>query len=273
MRVLQELTAEGRLIIEDLAQRHGVSVEAARALAAALVAGGGAQAQFNIPELGGMGQWSRGGMTMVGDMFNTALKARVDALCSELSGLLRSARLHAPPQGQSQSHGGGFGFFGSGTRAGGWWPGGLGQPSSSGSQNDLRYAVFAQACRLAVERRGRVTLYDTADHMIGGVSQQQGGEASLTFTSQHGPVRAADLEIVSAGEERSPEAAPERRENVAPPPATAPAPAPRPAPEGASATPEDDVFGKIERLADLHRKGVLNESEFEAKKAELLGRI
>ena len=61
---------------------------AAEALLAALVAGGGSQAQFTIPELGGMGQWSRGGMVMVGDMFNNALKARVDALCSELAGLV-----------------------------------------------------------------------------------------------------------------------------------------------------------------------------------------
>ena len=59
------------------------------ALLTALVAGGGSQAQFNIPELGGMGQWSRGGMVMVGDMFNNALKARVDALCTELAGLRR----------------------------------------------------------------------------------------------------------------------------------------------------------------------------------------
>jgi hypothetical protein len=30
----------------------------------------------------------RGGMVMVGDMFNHALKAKVDGLCSELSSLL-----------------------------------------------------------------------------------------------------------------------------------------------------------------------------------------
>ena len=44
----------------------------------AIMAGQGYQAQFNLPDLGGMGQWSLGGLSMVGDMFNNQLKARVD---------------------------------------------------------------------------------------------------------------------------------------------------------------------------------------------------
>ena len=35
----------------------------------------------------------------------------------------------------------------------------------------------------------------------------------------------------------------------------------------------DDILGKIERLADLHGRGILTAQEFEAKKAELLGRL
>jgi hypothetical protein len=45
-------------------------------------------AQFDHRELGGAGQWMPGGMTMVGDMFNHGLKAKVDGLCSELSQIL-----------------------------------------------------------------------------------------------------------------------------------------------------------------------------------------
>ncbi len=90
---MHQLTAEGRRIVDEVARRHGVSEETVAALLAALVAGQGGQAQFNIAELGGMGQWSRGGMTMVGDMFNHGLKARVDALCSELSGLVGGAQI------------------------------------------------------------------------------------------------------------------------------------------------------------------------------------
>jgi len=42
-----------------------------------------------------MGQWTQGGMTMVGDMFNHRLKARVDAVCTELAFLLRSRSVFA----------------------------------------------------------------------------------------------------------------------------------------------------------------------------------
>ena len=75
--------------ITDIAQRHGLSREAVQAMLFAVHAGGGTMAQFSIPELGGSGQWMRGGMTMVGgNMFDNALKARVDALCAELAQLL-----------------------------------------------------------------------------------------------------------------------------------------------------------------------------------------
>ena len=49
--------------------------------------------------------------------------------------------------------------------------------------------------------------------------------------------------------------------------------APAPTPPGGDTTQEADIFAKIERLADLHRKGILSEQEFSAKKAELLSRL
>ena len=78
-----------------------------------------------------------------------------------------------------------------------WWPEKLGQPSSSGGQNGLRYAFFPKAHRLAVEKDGDVTLYDSGDHEIHGVSQSQGGEDSLTFSSQKGSVGLKDLKKAS----------------------------------------------------------------------------
>jgi len=36
---------------------------------------------------------------------------------------------------------------------------------------------------------------------------------------------------------------------------------------------ETDIFAKIERLAELERKGILSQEEFAAKKSELLGRL
>jgi hypothetical protein len=110
-----------------------------------------------------MGQWSQGGMVMVGDMFNNALKARVDALCAELAGLLRAAGLFAPAvasrQSQSQSQGqrGGSGvsLFVLGSLASAeWWPSDLASPASVGAQNELRYAFFPATRRLAIARGG-----------------------------------------------------------------------------------------------------------------------
>jgi hypothetical protein len=121
----------------------------------------------------------------------------------------------------------------------------------------LRYAYFAEKRRLAVDLSGHVTVYDTLDQQISGVSQQQGTGASLTFTSQRGVVRLSELPVVPAG--------------------TGATADPREAPADTRADVEvptqDDIFAKIERLAELKRKGILSEDEFATKKAELLRRL
>jgi hypothetical protein len=171
--------------IEDLAKRYGVSPQAVTTLLEAVTAGHGTMAQFNHPELGGFGQWSNGGMTMVGDMFNDALKAKVNALCSDLSHLVRNQSSEAQaesPAPAAPNHG--------------WWGVDLGPANASGSQNDMRYAYFATARRLAIKTADGLTIYDTGDHQIRGVSQQQSGDASLRFVSQHGVVPVAALRVV-----------------------------------------------------------------------------
>lgn len=77
-----------------------------------------------------------------------------------------------------------------------WWPDDLGQPSTSGSQNGMRYAFFPKKQRLLIERDSKLTTYDSGDHQIGGVSQQGGGASSLTFTSQKGSVDPSRLSQV-----------------------------------------------------------------------------
>src|ERR1700712_3597882 len=121
--------------IDDIARRHGFTPDAARAVAAALRHGGGRMAQFNHPELGGMGQWVAGGMLMIGDMFNNDLKARVAALCRDL------AEAHGPVPTAAEQHPG---------QTQSWWPDDLGIPSATGAQNDMRYACFPESRRLAV---------------------------------------------------------------------------------------------------------------------------
>ena len=100
---MQKLTDQGSQKINDLAQRYGVSTDAVMALLQALINGNGTMAQFNHHELGGSGQWSQGGMTMVGDMFNNVLKAKVDGLCTEISRLLAQQPFALPPWVASRS--------------------------------------------------------------------------------------------------------------------------------------------------------------------------
>lgn len=264
---MQQLTPQGQRVVSDLAERHGFTADAVTHMLFAVLEGNGSMAQFNHPEFAGSGQWMQGGMLMLGDMFNHALKARVDALCAEISailanqpGLLRSGSF----QSQKQS-GGGQQSQQSGTPTGTaslfvpdpasqWWPQDFGAPNATGSQNNVRYAYFANARRLAVETHGQVRVYDTLDHRIGGFSQQQGTAGTILFTSQHGTVDLASLPLLSV--DGRPPTSPQR-ERV---------------PGGPSAPPRD-VFSALERLADLHAKGILTDEEFTQKKRELLSQL
>ena len=69
----------------------------------------------------------------------------------------------------------------------------MGGPSSSDSQNDMRYAFFPNAHRVVIKEGGKLTTHDTGDHQTGGVSQPQSSSRSLTFTSQDGPVNIDEL--------------------------------------------------------------------------------
>jgi hypothetical protein len=78
-----------------------------------------------------------------------------------------------------------------------WWPEDLGQPSTSGSQNGMRYAFFPQKQRLLIEQAGELTTYDSGNHRISGVSQQGSAGPSLSFTSQNGQVNLGELSKIT----------------------------------------------------------------------------
>lgn len=178
---------EEAAITARLARENDVSEEAVKAVFDALRRGGGTMAQFSHADFGGMSQWSSG-MTMVGDMFNDSLKIKLNAIAGELSRYLREHPVEHPADDRAVS------YRSSGTRhAGSWWPQELGDPSSVGSQNDMRYAVFPEQRRLVIDDHGRTIIYDTSDHHISGVSQSQSTDTTLTFVSQHGVVRVSDL--------------------------------------------------------------------------------
>jgi hypothetical protein len=295
---MRQLSPAGQQAINDISQRHGFSFNAVASMLESVINGNGSMAQFSHPEFSGSGQWMRGGMTMVSDMFNNYLKGRVDSLCNDLSNLvasqpdlIRSGSFQSQSQGgqnqggydygqaqanysggQQQQNGNGpmgpvslFVPPAPGT-SGDWWPGDLRWPNSTGAQNGVRYAYFAQARRLAIEVNGRVTVYDTLDHQIGGFSQQQSYGGSISFNSQYGLIDVASLPVVSidgiAQNTPAPFTNPPVQQNSFN--------ALQPAPDfGANS----DVFATIERLADLRSKGVLTDEEFASKKAELLGRL
>ena len=287
---MRQLSPQGQQTLNHIAQRHGFSFDATLSMLESVINGNGSMAQFNHPEFSGSGQWMRGGMTMVSDMFNNHLKGRVDNLCSELSNLiasqpdlLRSGSFQSQSQGgsaynQIQANRAGDGVQGQGENgsqvsgfganslfvppapgtSGDWWPADLRWPNSTGAQNNVRYAYFAQARRLAIEVNGSVTVYDTMDHQIGGFSQQQSVGGTLSFSSQYGLIDVASLPVIS-------------RDGMA-----VPAQAPLSGgfqPNNPPDTGSPDIFAAIERLAGLHAKGLLTDTEFSTKKAELLARL
>jgi hypothetical protein len=153
-----------------------------------MMAGRGGMAQFSHPEFGGSGQRMAGGAIMISDMFNNALKARVDALCNGLSALIRSERILSPRPLFNRKVRARMGNLqrgspslpvAAGPAQANWWPADLGVPSSLGAQSEVRYAHFPATRRPAIDINGKVTVYDTQDHQISGFSQQQPGSGAL----------------------------------------------------------------------------------------------
>lgn len=268
---MQKLTDIGQNLVSNIASRYGLSQDAVIHMMVSVNNGGGTMAQFNCPELGGSGQWMRGGMTMVGDMFNNGLKATVDNLCNELANVLANNQVFpVVPAGTPGSNQ--------------WWPTNLGSPFSSGGQNNIRYAVFPN--RLAVELYGQVSVYDTLNHNIGGVSQQQGGDTSLTFSSQFGTISVSSLPLISG-----PGMAPAPQTNFAASNTnnhsnssntnSASSESHSNTNAQASSVPlsngqQMDVNTALEyigKLAQLRDSGALTDEEFNAKKTELLQRV
>lgn len=161
----------------ELSRKHDVSAGAVQELATAMHRGSGSLAQFSHPDLGGTGQWMKGGMLMIGDMFNDRLKARVAALCIDVADALGEPS-EAPVQHHSSRD---------------WWPAEFGNPSSVGSQNAMRYAFFPTSRRLVIDNNGKVSVFDTGDHVITGAGQQHSWQQSVTFSTVKGTLDLSSL--------------------------------------------------------------------------------
>jgi hypothetical protein len=290
---VSQLSNAGLQVAQSLAQRYGFSVDGVTHMMDAVYRGNGSMAQFSHPDFSGSGQWMSGGMTMVSDMFNQSLSGRVASLCSDIAKELanhQSGALIGSFQSQSQSGGhnqaqasGGIGventLFEPDPNLN-WWPANLGIPNATGSQNNMRYAYFAQGHRLAVSTGGEPWVYDTLNHQIGGFSQQQGSDSSITFTSQFGNVRLSDLPVVSGPGHRSqPPLNQHSNQNSFESSNTFAPISNGPSNSGLTTggSTDDDsrqgVVDLLERLGSLKEKGVITEEEFSNKKSELLGRL
>jgi hypothetical protein len=190
MREFGQMTEPDVDLIDRLAKRHSVSPAAVQVVLAALRSGGGRMAQFSHADFGGMSQWSPG-MSMVGDMFNAQLKSKLDALCTDIAAHLN--RSEPAGEGARAPEAVSYRSMSGSTD---WWPSGLGRPGAVGAQNEMRYAVFPETRRLVLDDHGTISLYDTGSHQIFGVAQAQSADQTLSFTSQEGLVKVADLRRV-----------------------------------------------------------------------------
>ena len=193
-------------------------------------------------------------MLMLSDRFDSGLRRRVEQLCEALAAwVVRDADVAAGDSHQRESQTSNdvtrvqdSPDLAYATRRETWSPASLGSPASSGVQNDARDAWFADSHRLAIDLGHGVAIYDTGDHVIGGVSQQQGARGTVTFVGQHGTVDVERLPRVERPARPIVEPAAER---------------------------EADPFVVLEKLAALHARGILDDAEFAAMKVELPARI
>jgi hypothetical protein len=189
---MTQLSPRGLRALGEIAHRTGFTEDVVTSMLFSVITGRGSMAQFSHPEFGGSGQWMAGGATLISDMFNNALRARVDALCNELSALIRSEPDFVAAdsfQSQSQGTSGNLQRRSSnplvteGPDQSNWWPADLGVPSSLGAQNEVRYAYFPATRRLAIDINGKVIVYDTQDHQISGFSRNSRDQAPSVLQS------------------------------------------------------------------------------------------
>jgi Short C-terminal domain len=104
----------------------------------------------------------------------------------------------------------------------------------------------------------------TASAVVGGVNRSQQAKAQASAQNTAAQQAAFESQAQLADMQAQVDAMQAQQAAPAPPPA-APAPAPAAAPGG------EDVIAKLQQLADLKSAGVLDDAEFAAAKAKLLG--
>lgn len=152
--------------LRQLAGQSGFHPETIQLLWEGLRRTGGGQVQFDIPELGGPGQWQRG-MLMISDWNNHALKTRLSTVLDELSSRAAVPEAAADEKNDDPSEG---------------W---------RGRQNETGYVFYPGRHLLIVNEK---KAYDTRSYQVYGFGQsQQNGRQELTLLTNKGEISLSSL--------------------------------------------------------------------------------
>lgn len=137
-------------ILIEVGNKHGFSLGAMQTLAAAMLRGELRRARFNHPELGGIGLWYQGEVT-IGDMRDGDTRARIwkaaDALLPTLENVPVPENVRRATQDQ--------------TIVKPWWGTiNLGAPAVQGVLENLTYGYFLESHRAIVRKGDTITHYD-----------------------------------------------------------------------------------------------------------------
>jgi hypothetical protein len=181
-------------VVPSIAERYMVDEGVVRRLMDQLKGTCATACSFDIPELGGRGQWSPGHVTGAPGA-DHSLRMRIDGLCSELAALIRGMDTAAPEALATDPHTAPVGSRFDLAAGPSWWPASFGVPASSGDQHGVRFAFFPHVKRLLIQKGAHIEAHDTADYTITGMARAQGSSA-LTFDSNRGPVGLDQLKCV-----------------------------------------------------------------------------
>lgn len=172
-------------LLQSLAQKHDVPLEAVQSLALELARTRGRAVRFDIAALGGEGRWKYGEVASVGNGFNEDLNHLVTALCMAIADALQDRedtllfdRTEAPAPSVKPAN-----------QPYRWWPAAFGDPTVEGQISGMRYACFPEQDRIVLQHNLRTRFFDTAGYRVDALMQTdiQGFTGILVQTNK-GPL-------------------------------------------------------------------------------------
>lgn len=170
-------------LYQQLSNTHHVSVEAIQVLVRALVEGGYRSANFNHPELGGVGKWN-GGDVILGDMSQEALRLKIWRI---VQGLLPTLQQTIPPEPIQEADA---------TFVMPWWNDvTLREPVLKGMFESTTFGYFLEGARVVVKQSEHITHYDASGHLVTDLQMMSGarGQMVLVLQTLSGDIAVSDL--------------------------------------------------------------------------------